>query len=348
MTVDIIMPCYYSNDIIIPALESIANQTAINNIILIMVNDCSPYTNCEYQDLIQKYSNQINIKYLKTQQNVGPGQARQLGIDNSSSDFVLFLDDDDELYANDTIENFLKIINQNPDVAFISGEIKNVVKDNNQKNFQTSIKGSVQGTIFDRKILNKYNIRFEPDLSFKEEDGTFNTLLLLKTVNEKSIVINEPVYLRKRLFHNNSITSTTSCLDSFIALMGNKAYQMKYLWDEKNINKKFFNIIIEEGIAFIPNLLNNLVKYLEQKKDILITKDQLSKITKYIEIYNLTLKKYNINIDTIDINNINNMIVNVFNEDSFFGNFDLNVIYYFNLNVYKQLQTIRYNFLKKD
>jgi len=55
--------------------------------------------------------------------------------------------------------------------------------------------------------------------------------------------------------------------------MGNKAYQMKYLWNEKNINKKFFNIIIEEGIAFIPNLLNNLVKYLEQKKDILITKD---------------------------------------------------------------------------
>ena len=102
MTVDIIMPCYYSNEIIKPALEKIANQTVIDQITLIMINDCSPNTDCEYQDLIQQYSDKIKIRYFKTPTNSGPGIARQLGLDNATSNWILFQDDDDELESENT------------------------------------------------------------------------------------------------------------------------------------------------------------------------------------------------------------------------------------------------------
>lgn len=85
-----------------------------------MVNDCSPYTNCEYQDLIEEFKNQINIRYFKTTINSGPGIARQLGLDNATADWIMFIDDDDELYNNTSLERLLNLARN--DVVAVSGQ----------------------------------------------------------------------------------------------------------------------------------------------------------------------------------------------------------------------------------
>jgi GT2 family glycosyltransferase len=73
--INIIIPCYYPSEIIEPCFQSLSNQTAKNKIKIFMVNDCSPHTNCDYLDIREKY-NDLNIQYLKTKENSGPGISR--------------------------------------------------------------------------------------------------------------------------------------------------------------------------------------------------------------------------------------------------------------------------------
>lgn len=120
------MPCYYQNNVIKLGIEKLIAQTYKDNLTLIMINDCSTNTQCEYQDLINTYKEQIHIEYIKTSNNIGPGCVRQLGIDKSQHSFLLFQDDDDELFDTNSIELLVSQLN-NKDIttiASVSGDIQ--------------------------------------------------------------------------------------------------------------------------------------------------------------------------------------------------------------------------------
>jgi glycosyltransferase involved in cell wall biosynthesis len=122
--IGIIIPCYYDSDVIRPCLESIAVQKAKNEIRVYLVNDCSPNTDCEYSDLIDEYKTKIDLKYFKTKTNVGPGGARQLGLENIDEDiqYIMFIDDDDELDNPDSIQSYVDILyNSSENIGFLTG-----------------------------------------------------------------------------------------------------------------------------------------------------------------------------------------------------------------------------------
>lgn len=70
---DIIIPAYNSHKYISNALYSITSQIFDGNINVYIVNDCS---DSDYSEIINKFSNVLNIKELKMKKNVGPGAAR--------------------------------------------------------------------------------------------------------------------------------------------------------------------------------------------------------------------------------------------------------------------------------
>ena len=76
-----------------------------------MVNDCSPYTKNEYYDLRNEFENQFKLCYYCTPIHGGPAVARQLGLDEAKSDWIMFIDDDDELYNSTAIEQLLNLAN---------------------------------------------------------------------------------------------------------------------------------------------------------------------------------------------------------------------------------------------
>ncbi len=115
--INIIIPCYYDYETIYPCFQSLANQTN-KNFIVTIVNDCSPNTNCKYQDIIKEFSQYYTINYYETQENSGPGVARQLGLDNNKSPFIMFVDDDDQLVSH-AIEIYNKHLNLY--TAYLSG-----------------------------------------------------------------------------------------------------------------------------------------------------------------------------------------------------------------------------------
>jgi glycosyltransferase involved in cell wall biosynthesis len=108
------MPIFYPSNIVRKALTMLAWQERKEEIEVILINDCSPNTDCDYKDLLDEFNTQLNIKYLKTENNSGPGVARQLGLDNCSCDWVMFHDDDDTLNNPYVIEAYLDEIEKIP------------------------------------------------------------------------------------------------------------------------------------------------------------------------------------------------------------------------------------------
>lgn len=155
--INIIIPCYYSSDIIRTSFNSLAIQTKKEHLRVYLVNDCSPNTNCEYSDIIEEFSQYFEIIYLKTPKNGGPGATRQFGLDNitDDSEYVMFIDDDDQLANKYVIQNFLNIIYHkeiNQCIGFIG---------DSRKNPDGTLRyNHLTGSIFNRKILKLFNIRF--------------------------------------------------------------------------------------------------------------------------------------------------------------------------------------------
>lgn len=76
------------------ALNSIANvEYPNNNIEVIVVDDCST-------NFVEHTIQGITIKYIYKEKNRGPGDSRNIGLDSATKEFVVMLDDDDELLSD--------------------------------------------------------------------------------------------------------------------------------------------------------------------------------------------------------------------------------------------------------
>ena len=192
----IIMPCYYSSDRMIKAFESFKSQTKRNNIVLYMINDCSPNTDCEYQDVRDKYSPFIKIVYLKNEQNSGTGIARQKGLDNIKEDYLIFHDDDDFLFDEYVIEKYLNVIKEHPDVDIAFGKLTWAWNDVIQT-WHTNNRHLFRGQLISKKFIDKYNLKFDKAVSYMGEDYVFfHKMNYYADMNHAKIIYtNEIVYV---------------------------------------------------------------------------------------------------------------------------------------------------------
>ena len=80
----------------------------LNDINITIVNDGS---NVYISDkLLNSYSN-LNINYIKNMENNGPGVTRQIGLDNTNDNYIMFMDADDALASNIALYVIMSCIN---------------------------------------------------------------------------------------------------------------------------------------------------------------------------------------------------------------------------------------------
>jgi glycosyltransferase involved in cell wall biosynthesis len=96
------------------AVESILNQSVLPSEIII-IDDCS--TNPLTFDVLDKLQKNELVQVIYSKQNAGPGIARNIGIDNAQSEWILLLDSDDLLLEN-AISNLDKAIDENLNADF--------------------------------------------------------------------------------------------------------------------------------------------------------------------------------------------------------------------------------------
>lgn len=116
LKLSIIIPVYNGEKYIDRCLGSLLNQI-YDNIEIICVDDCS--TDNSY-GILKKYSEKFpNIKLLKTPKNSGCcSNPRNLGLKNSTGDYVQFLDIDDYLADKFVVHKLMSLCLKN-DLDFL-------------------------------------------------------------------------------------------------------------------------------------------------------------------------------------------------------------------------------------
>lgn len=100
MTFTIIIPCYNAAKTILDCVNSALRQSVTTEIII--VDDCSTDGTWDIIKALEKTFS--NIRCARTVENGGPGRARNIGLFMAKGDWILFLDADDTMESDATIQ----------------------------------------------------------------------------------------------------------------------------------------------------------------------------------------------------------------------------------------------------
>lgn len=127
--ISVIITTYGRTNELKRALNSILNQTYNNLEILIIDDNKDDSISKQVFQIIKSY-NDPRIIYIKNKTNLGGALSRNVGIDNSSGNYIAFLDDDDEYLPDKIKKQYECFINSKDDkLALVYCYCKSVKND---------------------------------------------------------------------------------------------------------------------------------------------------------------------------------------------------------------------------
>lgn len=216
MKVSVIIPVHNAENHITKCIENCKKQT-FQDFEVLFIDDCSTDKTAEIISDTKEQDCRFRLFSLK--EHLHQGYARNVGLQNSKGDYIVFFDVDDE-YSPTFIEKmYNKITQDNADMTackfnVINEELKLV--ENHEfgmftdfpKNFHKGFNYSqikqknqlfdkvnvVWDKIYDRNFLKKHNIQF-PEKNFYKEDVIFTFRCIFRA--NKISILNESLYTYK-------------------------------------------------------------------------------------------------------------------------------------------------------
>ena len=250
--IDIIIPCYRAHKLLPRALGSVIAQTYVDNIDVTLVNDCCDEG--DYSDIVKSFSPFVSIREIKNPKNVGPGPARQNGLESTSNPLVMFIDHDDSLAGAFCLELMVKKLFEEPGYHSV---FANFLEENQKGVYVTHQMDTVWlfSKLYMREFLNKYNIKFHKTSNANEDNGFNMMVKLCSNEREKIKFIPDICYY----WHSrpDSITRRDNCNysynDSFTGYVENMIYSIS----ESELRNPFNGAIALTKV----NVLCNLYEY---------------------------------------------------------------------------------------
>ena len=229
--VSVIIPIYNVEDYLEDALNNLLNQTFINNMEVIMVDDGST-DNSRY--IIEKYALDYDNFHAFHKENEGPSVARNYGLDRAKGEYVHFLDADDSVVDNGYEKLYNIAIENDSDIVtapvirlkryniFDGKFYKNSLKKFNQNIYSTKFENYpeliwdlfITNKLYKREFLNKNNLRLiEVDKAYCD-DSPFSLMTYLRADNI-SISTDIFYYWRVRQRGELSITQKLDEIQTF-------------------------------------------------------------------------------------------------------------------------------------
>lgn len=216
--ISIICPVFNAEEYLDRCINSIIDQT-LTEWELILVNDGST----DNSGLIcEKYSSQDHRIKVISKTNGGVGEARQVGLDNSSGDYIIHVDPDDWIEPNMLEDMYEKAESESADMVmcdFIYEYCKrNEVihqKPTNVNDCDSLVNdmlthrlhGSCCNKLVKKKTCDEYAVNFVSGLNYCE-DVIFNIKLLKRNI--KVAYMSEALYHYDQNTNQSSLTRTTS------------------------------------------------------------------------------------------------------------------------------------------
>lgn len=248
--ITVVIPAYNCHDTIERTLYSIVNQSIIEQIKVIIVNDKSKKG---YEKIVKKFNELIDIEIINMEVNGGPGVARQKGLEACQTPYITFIDGDDVYLDGLFMEGVVQYLNQdknctNINVMFL--EERDFGKYTKHENDTTWVFGKVYRVSY----LRKNNISFSELRS--NEDLEFNLKIgLLQNENEYTHFLNDKqVYLWK--IKENSITRINNREYSYHHGLIGGLQAIMNAFDFENANK---DRIKQIAISEVPHLFNKYI-----------------------------------------------------------------------------------------
>ena len=277
----VIVPVFNTAQYVVRCLESIVNQS-LKDIEIIVVNDGS--TDNSNELIIDYMLHHSNIKYLSLDKNYGLGHARNIGIEQSTSKYITFVDSDDwvdlDLYkimckaleCDDTDIAICGIKNEYSNSCMseirYSYSFSNIVDGNMLLNLLTKSESNnfyispvVWNKVYKRSFLVEHNLSFLKN-SFWEDD--IFSFLVSSVVKKASIVphIYYHYYMRQ-----NSITNSISKkhIDDFI---NSFIYLKERIMEDINLDyEEKYNALFDRcACSLVKMIINNDQSVFVQKK----------------------------------------------------------------------------------
>ena len=195
--ISVIIPVYNAQNTLKVTINSVINQTiGFENIELILVDDCSTDNS---REIIEEYSNVYsNIKPIFLEENTGcPGIPRNIGIKNATSDYIMFIDNDDEYFPEICDELYDAMIMEDADIVVCNTLVTYL----NGDSFKISCKNS-ERILLDEEITYFDNVTVW-NCIFKKSIILDNNLEFVDGVSEDQIFVLEYYMHSKKLVYIN-------------------------------------------------------------------------------------------------------------------------------------------------
>lgn len=289
--ISVIIPIHNNEKHLNNAIDSVIHQTiGFENIELILIDDVSTDSSL---DIINHYSQYDNCKAIFLKENLRPGFARNVGIKNSSGEYLMFLDADDE-YSLDVCETLYNMIKDKEEVDVIYSNhivktrgkefiglvrdeaLEKVCPNGSLKDFTYNF--PIWGAIYNSEFIKKNDIKCSKNM----EDVYFNVFVFL---NAKCIIcLNDYFGYKYNVFDfdNNQTITNTHDKDTFINYYLNGATEIV-----KKINKEYSGNLKYIGNEFIRILL---MFFLQCRMDFSDRLELIKKIYDFEQLYDYEIK----------------------------------------------------------
>ena len=244
--VSIIIPIYQQNEShLAMSLSSINNQLDVDfsTFDVHLVNDGGDPIDLEM--LRQVFSN-LDLYYHQLEKNVGPGLARQYGVDHSEGQYLMFVDSDDWLFQANSLQYFFEAVKTTGNHEIISSYYnrEGLSADGNnivvaQGLFEDT---SVYPRWFNRQFLLVHDLRFSSELRLFED--LYFTGLAFKLVVDHFVIARITYYYHYRvssLTHSQQFVATGEAAKQW-------RLQLEFLRDhsyETQLRDQFDHLILD-------------------------------------------------------------------------------------------------------
>lgn len=235
--ISVVIPIYNNERFIHRTLMSIENQSfGIENIEVLMVDDNSNDNTCE---VIRQYCDKYEgFTSIHIKEGTGsPGTPRNIGLLESSSDYVIFLDHDD-LFEIDALEKLYRTITEN-DCDFVYGTYASIDIDKPTKIVYPNEKHGYFESLWE----NKRSIAFPPPSIwtrlFKRDLLIDNNILFPTILGEDAVFISKVLFNAKGIYY---LWDTLVCYHYLNLKSYTKNISYKYLIEGFTSEEYMFNL----------------------------------------------------------------------------------------------------------